>query len=136
MSESTKNLVQRFLDSYNRGAWDELDGLVGPDYVHHNNGSAYNLAQYKRGAAWFRAGMPDFHVVVEDLVAEADRVAVRFVAHGTHLGSLYGETPTSKAVMAYGIMIVRFQDGRIAEDWEALDEHDLMRQIGAVSQED
>jgi predicted ester cyclase len=67
------------------------------------------------------------------MVAERDRVAARGVGRGTHLGSMFGEPPTSRPVAMHIIVIYRLQDGRVAEDWEAMDEHDLRRQVGAVA---
>ena len=135
MSESNKAVIRQLLDLYNQGALDEWDGLVSPDYTHHNNDADLTLAQFKRGAAWLRAGMPDFHLVIEDMLAEADKVAVRFVGRGTHLGSLYGETPTARSVALHGMVVYRLRDGAVMEDWETADEHDLMKQIGAVAQD-
>ena len=135
MSESNKTIVQQFWDLYNQGAWDQLDSLVSEGYIHHNNASQLSLEQFKRGAAWFRAGMPDFHVVIEDMVAEADKVAVRLVGHGTHLGSFFGETPTAKPVVVYGVFIYRMQDNRIVEDWETMDEHHFREQLGLATLE-
>jgi predicted ester cyclase len=132
VSESNEDVVRRVYEYYNRGDWDRFDGVVGGAYAHHNNSLTLNLSQFKRGAAWIRAGIPDFRIDIEDMVAGGDKVAVRFVGRGTHLGSLYGETPTSKSIALYGIVIYRVQDGMIAEDWEALDEGDLMKQIGAL----
>jgi len=134
MSETNKVLGQQFMDFYNQGAWDLLDGLVSGDYIHHNNDSQLNLAQFKRGATWLRAGMPDFQIEIADILAEADKVAIRWIGRGTHLGSFYGETPTSKSVVIYGTTIFRIQDNHIVEDWEAMDEHDFMKQIGAITQ--
>jgi predicted ester cyclase len=135
MSASNKVVVQKFFDFYNQAAWDELAGLVSADYVHHSNDSHSNLTQFKSGATWLRTGMPDFHTVVEDILGDGDKVAVRVTGHGTHLGSLYGETPTSKSVVIYIMGIFRIENNLILEDWETLDAQDFMKQIGAPSQE-
>ena len=132
MPSSQEKVLERFLAAYNRGELDQLDELVSSDYVHRNNDDALDLAQFKRGAAWIRAGLPDFRIEVEDAVSEGDKIAVRFVGRGTHLGSLLGETPTSRTVALHGIVIYRFRDGLIAEDWEAMDEQQLLKQISPV----
>jgi steroid delta-isomerase-like uncharacterized protein len=124
-----RELLDRFVDAYNSGDWERLDGLVTWDYVHHNGAQHLDLAQFKQGAAWIRRGLPDFHIELEDVIGESDRVAVRFIGRGTHLGSLAGETPTSNDVVLHGIMIYRFRDGLIAEDWEAMDEQQLLKQV-------
>jgi len=131
MSSTNKSLIHRYLDAYNRGAMDELGDLVSVDYVHHNNGRDLTLAQFKAGAAWMRAGMPDFRVEVEDMIEEGDEVAVRFVGRGTHRGSMVGEAVTSRPIAVYGCTVFRLLEDRIAEDWEVIDEAEMMRQIGA-----
>lgn len=135
MSESNKAVVRKFFEAYNTGDWNQLDQFVTVDYVHHNNDAQLTLERFKRGAAWIRAGMPDYHNVIEDIVAERDLVVVRFTGHGTHLGSFYGETPTSKPVVIYGMAMIRLKGERIVEDWETIDEHDFMRQLGAAARE-
>ena len=131
MSDSEKTILERYVDAYNSGDWERLDAFVTDDYVHNNGDARLDLAQFKQGAQWIRNGLPDFRIEVEDTVGEGDRVAVRFVGRGTHSGSLAGEVPTSTAVALHGIMIYRFRDGLIAEDWEAMDEGQLLKQIGA-----
>ena len=129
MSDANKALVRRFLEVYNASGWDRLAELLDPAYVHHSNDAALTAAQFSRGADWIRAGLPDFRVDCQDLVAEDDRVVARWVGTGTHRASMFGEVPTSRAVALHGITIFRIADGRIAEDWEAMDEADLRRQV-------
>ena len=131
MTDSKQAVLDRFLDAYNAGDWDRLDELVTADYVHHNCADERDLAQFKQGARWIRSGLPDFRVEVEDLIEDGDKVAMRFVGRGIHSGSLAGEAPTSNPVTMHGVMIYRFRDGLIAEDWEAMDEQQLIRQIGS-----
>ena len=129
MSESNKATIRKALDAYNAGDWDGLDDFFDAEYVHHNNAAQLTLAQFKRGAAWLRAGLPDFRISIDDMVAEGDKVAVRITGRGTHRGSLFGESPTSKQVVAHGAIIYRLRGGRVVEDWESLDEADLRRQV-------
>jgi len=133
VSEASKALLRRYLDAYNRGAMEELEAIVDPGYVHHSNGDALSLEQFKRGAAWIRAGLPDWRVEVADLFAEGDLAAVRFIGRGSHSASMFGEPPTGKTIVLYGTTVYRFAEGRIAEDWEVMDEMDLRRQVGATA---
>ena len=134
MSEANILVCRQFLDLYNQGAWEQLDSLVSTNYIHHSNANQLNLERFKHGAAWFRTGMPDFYIDVLDLAADADKVFARWVARGTHIGSFYGETVTSKTITINGITEFRVQNNLIAEDWEAMDELDFMKQVGASAQ--
>ena len=131
MSDVNKAVLRRYLDAYNRAAYDELDALVTPDYVHHNNAAALSLAQFKRGAAWLHSAIPGLALEAVDLIAEDDRVAARWVGRGTHSVSIFGEPPTSRPITIFGMTDYRFEGGRIAEDWESLDEAELRRQVAA-----
>jgi predicted ester cyclase len=118
-----------YVDTYNRGDWDRLATYVSPEYIHHSGDQSLDLAGFVRGSLWFRAGFPDFAVEVMDILSDAGRAAMRFVARGTHQVSLFGETPTLRTVVLDGITMYRFEDGLIAEDWEMMDEQQLRRQI-------
>ena len=131
MSSTNKATLGRYLDAYNRDAMDELAEFVAADYIHHSSGRDLTIEQFKKGAAWMRAGIPDLRVEIEDMIEEGDQVAVRYLCRGTHLASLVGEAVTSNPITVTGCTVFRFADGRIAEDWEVLDEAEMMRQIGA-----
>jgi C-1 hydroxylase len=131
VTEANKALLRRYIELYNERAWDELKELLTADYVHHSNADELTADQFVRGSEWIIARIPDFRVEILDLVAEDDRVAVRFVGKGTHAASMFGEPPSSRAVAWLGTTVFTIVDGRIVEDWEVMDEGDLRRQIGA-----
>ena len=71
-------------------------------------------------------------LVVEDIVASGDRVAVRWTFHGTHQGEFLGIPPTGKPVTMAAIEINRVRDGKVAEHWVQLDQLGMLRQLGAI----
>ena len=76
---------------------------------------------------------PDLHYTVEDLVAEGDKVVVRYTGRGTQQGELWGIPPTGKQMTYTGILIWRFAEGKIAEHWAEPDRLGLMQQLGVIS---
>jgi predicted ester cyclase len=83
-------------------------------------------------ALW--AALPDGSIALEDLVAEGDTAAARFVLRGTHTGGeLMGVPASGAAVEVDAQSFFRFNDeGRLAERWQALDALTLLTQIGAI----
>lgn len=75
---------------------------------------------------------PDLHVTIEDVIAEGDKVVSSNTVSGTHQGEYMGIPPTRKVVTWKEIMIVRFEDGRIAESWGVVDVLSQMRQLGVI----
>lgn len=60
---------------------------------------------------------PDLRFSVDDLVAEADRVAIRWTLHGTNTGPLLGRPPSGQRVHQTAIVIFRIADSKIVERW-------------------
>jgi predicted ester cyclase len=60
---------------------------------------------------------PDLHFSIDDLIAEGDRVTIRWTLRGTNTGPMLGRPPTGKPVELAAIVIFRITDGRIAERW-------------------
>jgi predicted ester cyclase len=81
-------------------------------------------------AATFREVFPDWRSDLEQLIAENDLVAENFIAHGTHRGSLMGETPTGREMTLRGVNIFRVAGGKIVERWGRLDHLGLLQQLG------
>ena len=103
----------------------DLDGIprdYHPDFVDHVNRFTYRGRDGARqSVALYLALFPDLRFEVEDQVTEGDEVASRWTLHGTHRG---------REVELRGIVISRFEDGRIIEDWAASDTSELIRQLG------
>jgi len=70
-------------------------------------------ADFGAGAdARLRALLPDLRVAVDDLIAEADKVAARITIRGTQNGAV---------VEFHGVVFVRMEGGRIVDTWNMND---------------
>ncbi len=135
MSEENKAVVRRMLEeAINQRNMDVLDEIFAPEFVDHTAvpGQAPGVEGLKQFFAMMDAGFPDFHAVVEDVIAEGDKVAVRFTFHGTHQSEFMDIPPTGRRVAMPGIDILRVVDGKVAELWGQEDVLGMMRQLGAV----
>ena len=75
---------------------------------------------------------PDVEFVIEDLVAEDDKLTTFVKGHGTHQGEFMGIAPTGKQVSWNAFGINRYVDGKIKEHWGVPDLFGLMQQLGAI----
>ncbi len=82
--------------------------------------------------AAFFTGFPDFRLEVEDLLAEADRVAARWTFRGTHRGEFLGIAPTGRRVSISAVEVNRVAGGKVTEHWVVLDQLGLLQQPGAI----
>ena len=101
---------------------DRVAEVYHPQFVDHVNALEYHgLAGARKSVAGYLALFPDLRFAVDEQVSEGDRVVSRWTLTGTHRG---------RRVRAWGIVISRFQDGKIVEDWAASDTLTLARQLG------
>jgi len=132
--EKNKALVRRCIEEMDNGNWAIFDELLARDYVYHMPGSPKPLTreETEQFARTIRAAFPDGHIIIEDMIAEGDKVVTRYTSSATHKGDFMGIPATGKRVVVKGIVITRIAEGKIAEDWEEFDGIAFLQQLGAI----
>ena len=136
-TEENKALVRRVFEAFNNQNLAVVEELVAPDYVWHGAlppGISPDLAGWRQGRIAFLTAFPDLHVVVEDLIAEGDKVVARLTLRGTHQGDFFGIPPTGKQLSWTGIEIDRIEHGKYVESWLNTDDLGMMQQLGVIPQ--
>ena len=80
----------------------------------------------------YREAFPDLRIEIDELIGDNEVIVSVFTMTGTHLGDLLGIPATGKTVNIRGVVRSRFRNGKIADDWEILDQLTLMEQLGVV----
>lgn len=80
----------------------------------------------------FFAAFADFHAVIQDQIAEGDKVVTRKTLRGRHTGAWQGLPATGREVAIAVIDIVRITDGQVVEHWNVVDQLGLMGQLGVL----
>jgi steroid delta-isomerase-like uncharacterized protein len=134
-AEESKDIVRQFWRVWEEGNIDLVDELLAPDYVNRTPATPDQPTGpegVKGVVGMFRTGMPDLKVVIEDMIAEGDKVAVRYTLEGTHEGELFGIPPTGRRLSIKSIAVERVSEGKIREHWRVTDSLDMMQQLGVV----
>ena len=110
------------------------DEVLAASYVDHNAPPGFppGVEGFKGQFTMYRTAFPDLRIVVDDMIAEDDKVVTRWTASGTHQGELMGMAPTGKEVTVQGIAIDRIVDGKIVEHWDVFDQLGMMQQLGMI----
>jgi steroid delta-isomerase-like uncharacterized protein len=135
MSEENKAIFHRLFEEFwVKGKLDVADELLSPDFVFHDccAEEPLDLEGYKQDVMEYVSSCSDIHATVEDIVAEGDKVAVRYTWSGIHTGGLWGAPPTDKRLTTRPIAILRIANGKIVEEWDAYDSLDMNRQLGLI----
>jgi predicted SnoaL-like aldol condensation-catalyzing enzyme len=123
MSTENKTVARRWFDEVINGRRPAaVEEIFAPEYVHHGNlGDGMGRDELKQFAAAILAAYPDRKATVEDVLAEGDKVVVRWTSTGTRQAAFLGREPTTKRETAKGIWIARVRDGKAVEGWEIVD---------------
>jgi predicted ester cyclase len=79
--------------------------------------------------AEIEAAFPSYEILIEDLLAEGDKVVVRGEFRGIHRGPFAGIEPTGKSVSAGLMIIYAIASGRIVDHWMQFDLFTLLQQL-------
>jgi steroid delta-isomerase-like uncharacterized protein len=135
-TEQNKTISRRIFDEvWNKGNLAVVDETSAPTLVNHFTppGIPAGRVGFKQFAQVYRAGFPDLHFTIDDMIAEGDKVVTRFTATGTHTGELFGMPATGKKATVTGITIARYDaTGKSAEVWTNFDQLGMLQQLGVV----
>jgi predicted ester cyclase len=132
-TEQNKGIVRDFIDGlFSNGDPGAVDTYLAEDFVNHDPpfGVSADREGMRVAGAMMRAGFPDWHSELHELIAEGDLVVERFTATGHQRGEVMGAAPTGRAVALAGINIFRIRDGKVVERWGRLDDLGFLQQLG------
>ncbi len=143
ISSATDNVAKSklLLDAFSSGDVAAADELLDPDAISHDPATPAAMQSlrgpeaFKRTVSMYRMGFPDLRMVVDDVVADGDKVVLRWHTEGTHRGELQGLAPTGKRGSVTGISIDQWREGKLVETWTQWDNLGLARQLGAAPPE-
>jgi steroid delta-isomerase-like uncharacterized protein len=127
-----KAVVRRFFEeALNQQQLDVLGEIMAPDFTGQGEHPP-GREDEKRMWQGILAAFPDAQVVIEDQIAEEDKVVTRWSVRATHLQEFMGNPPTGKEIRTSGIHIHRLSGGRIVEAWAVSDELGVLQQLGLL----
>lgn len=128
-SEENKAIVRRYFEEYhNERATTILEQIIAPGLLEPTRQATDRL----------RTAFPDYHMTIDEQVAEDDKVATVWTGRGTHEGEWASPVgpvaATGKAVMWTGTTTLRVAGGKITDvigtNWDHLG---ILQQLGVVT---
>jgi predicted ester cyclase len=130
-TELNKTLARKYFEAYSTGDIDAVMKFVGSSYVLHpgGNGKSMNPVERKADELVFFRAFSNIQAVVEDQIAEDDKVANRITMTCTHAGEYQRIRATGKRIVIPYIDIIQFKAGKIVEEWVEYDTANILKQI-------
>ena len=132
--EANKEIVRRYQEIYNSNQLDRLSEVLSEDLLTPKimPGIPQGIEGAKVAHQMMVAGFPDYQTVIDELIAEGDKVVARITMAGTNTGTFMGIPPTGKFISFTGIYIARVVNGKIVEHWGEEDGVSLLQQLGVL----
>ena len=133
-NDTNKALTRRFYEQALNGRQAQvIDEIAAAGYDEHDPlpGQGEGREGLKNRVNMLVEGLaPTF--TIEDLIAEGDRVVVRWTNSGRHVGDFLGAAPTNRPYAVAGIDIYRVEAGQLAEHWHVVDQLSMLQQLGLI----
>jgi steroid delta-isomerase-like uncharacterized protein len=131
--EDNKKIANQFLQAWNAGGEDQVDGLAHPEitvqYTHWGE-LVKGVDRFKDILRQTHHSFPDLQITLDRMVAEGERVVVWWTYVGTHQREvLFGVEPSGKRVKVSGITEYRIINGQVMEERGIVDNLGLMMQL-------
>ena len=134
--EANKELVRAYTRTvFNEHQTDRASEFLAPEVKWHGGtpGTVDGLANVAAMLRGFVGALPDLTATEQDLVAEGDTVAVRYVVEATHKGDLMGIPATGRRVRWDAFDVYRVADGKIVEEWASDDLLAFIHNLGVYT---
>lgn len=134
MVASPETVVRRLIDEgFNEGRLEVCDELTDPALVEHQNfgpNHAPGADGVKAVIASLRRAYSDFHLEIDDLTVDDDRVWLRMTGSGTNDGPFMGNEPTGRTMRIQVFDQIRVAGGKMVEHWGVPDRLGALLQLG------
>ena len=136
IAAANKRLVRRFYKEV-YGDWNMalVPEMVSPRFISHDwpEGGPTGPQGFELFYSAIRAALPDARYEVDDLIAEGDKVVVRWRLLGTHQGDFRGIAPSGQKIELKGIAIYRVDNGKLMERWVVTDLYGVLEEMRTSS---
>ena len=135
--EENKALIRRWFEEvWNKGRAEAIAEMMSEECINHGLSETgeplHGASGFLPFHTQFREAFPNLRVVVEDAIAEGDRVVARCSVKATHTGDGFGLKATHKTTEFDGIGIGRVKDGKFVETWNNYDFMKMYKQLGVI----
>jgi steroid delta-isomerase-like uncharacterized protein len=135
MTKDVSKIMQRFVEFINTANEKLATELIHPSakfYVPGHEGPMHGPDGYLAIIDMMRSGFPDIQWTLEEMIVEGEKIAARFVMHGTHKGVFFGVPATGSRISVRAINFYYLSNGQFVEEFGGPDLLGLLVQIGAV----
>lgn len=127
--------MDKFIRFINSGDTALGESIISPEVVFHAPTSPEPMRgfqAYTGVLAMMRGAMPDVKWTPEEMIADGDKIMVRFTMTGTQTNPFMNIQPTGRRINVTAINIYEFMDGKIVREHGLPDLFTMLMQLGVI----
>ena len=127
--EAPKSVVRRYVEAFNRGDLNALKELLADEAEIQG---VMGKGLFERIEPIWRQLIEGYNIQlsIQELIAEGNVVAARYIERGTFSQRAFGNEPTGKSYELVAIEWFEIEDGKIMRRWGVRDAASQARQLG------
>ena len=131
--EENKRVIQNLISGINQNDKNIMDECLADNFIRY----AADIQQmdkegYINFCSFLKASSPDFHAIIDDIVAEDDKVGFRFTWTVTNQDDTLGDAYKGKQFKITEDYFCRLEKGKIVEFKNLVDRLDVYQQMGLL----
>ena len=132
VEERNKEIGRQFFVAIDENDFDRLSDLLDPGFAVHVPGVAEALGKEAlfQAISTHYASFPDWRHVIDDVVAEGDKIAIRLTQYGTHTAEFEGIPATGNEIEVAAMHLATIVDGKVRDWWVVEDYLGQYQQLG------
>ena len=125
--EANKALIRQWIDAWISNDTNALNELFAPEYT--VNGTAVGIDGVKQAVRFLHSVLSGISAELHDMVAEDDKVVIRWMIRGRHAGHFMGVPPTGRELELSGINIYQIVDNKIFANHEQTNISEVIQRL-------
>lgn len=130
MSTKRETILHAWNQAWGNGDLSSFEQLLAPGYVRRSKSGSEDYASLKKTIEATHAAFPDFTTEIHHIIEDEATAAIHWQSTGTHHGTFMDVPATGRAITVTGASFLRFDDGKIAEEWVVWDPRELLSALG------
>jgi predicted ester cyclase len=125
-----REIAEAWFDMCRVGDVGRFAELATDDFVCHGPGGAGDRETFLDWLRWYPTAFAEQRPILEDVIADGDRIAVRYTVRSTYRGGYLDLPARAQDVEETGIIIYRLTGDRVAETWFEGNDLEVAQQLG------
>jgi steroid delta-isomerase-like uncharacterized protein len=133
-TEQNKIIARRYIEEvWSDGNIEAANAIINENFLFHGPiREVEGIEAFKQFVTAIHSTFPDINFIIEDLAAEEDKVAFRWIMTGTHNNEFMGIAATGKQFTVRGATFARLSNEKMSEAWLYWDRLGMVEQLGAA----